>query len=160
MAAYGNSSAIPTEEFFYGLTPGKPVVVTVEPGVETIVELHDIGGPDDAGMRTLYLRVNGQPRPVSVRDNSIAPASTAARRADPGDPAQIPAGLPGLVTYTVTVGDHVGQGDRLATIEAMKMEAAVTSPHPGTVVELLRSSGVSVEVGDLLLVVTPDPATG
>ncbi len=160
LAAYGNSSAIPTEEFFYGLTPGKPVVVTVEPGVETIVELHDIGGPDDAGMRTLYLRVNGQPRPVSVRDNSIAPASTAARRADPGDPAQIPAGLPGLVTYTVTVGDHVGQGDRLATIEAMKMEAAVTSPHPGTVVELLRSSGVSVEVGDLLLVVTPDPATG
>ncbi|WP_239334889.1 pyruvate carboxylase [Frankia sp. CiP3] len=159
LAAYGNSSAIPTEEFFYGLTPGKPVVVTVEPGVETIVELHDIGGPDDAGMRTLYLRVNGQPRPVSVRDNSIAPASTAARRADPGDPAQIPAGLPGLVTYTVTVGDHVGQGDRLATIEAMKMEAAVTSPHPGTVVELLRSSGVSVEVGDLLLVVTPDPAT-
>ncbi len=157
LAAYGNSSAIPTEEFFYGLTPGKPVVITVEPGVETIVELHDIGGPDDAGMRTLYLRVNGAPRPVSVRDNSIAPASNAARRADPGDPAQIPAGLPGLVTYAVAVGDRVSQGDRLATIEAMKMEAAVTSPHAGTVTELLRSSGVSVEVGDLLLVVTPDP---
>ncbi len=83
--------------------------------------------------------------------------SKEARRADPGDPAQIPAGLPGLVTYTVTVGEEVRKGDRLATIEAMKMEAAVTSPHAGTVTELVHSSGVSVEVGDLLLVVTPVP---
>uniref|UniRef100_UPI0024E0773A biotin/lipoyl-containing protein n=1 Tax=Frankia sp. Cppng1_Ct_nod TaxID=2897162 RepID=UPI0024E0773A len=102
---------------------------------------------------------NGQPRPVSVRDSSIAAVSTAARRADPGDRAQIPAGLPGLVTYAVAVGDRVVRGDRLATIEAMKMEAAVTSPHDGTVAELVRASGASVEVGDLLLIVTPDPAS-
>ncbi len=160
VAAYGNAATVPTEEFFYGLTPGRPVTITVEPGVEVIVELNDVGEPDDAGMRTLYLRVNGQPRPVSVRDASIATVSRAARRADPGDPAQIPAGLPGLVTYTVAVGDQVRKGDRLATIEAMKMEAAVTSPHAGTVTELVRSSGVSVEVGDLLLVVAPAPVPG
>ncbi len=159
VTAYGSSTTIPTEEFFYGLTPGKPVTITVEPGVEVIVELNDVGEPDDAGMRTLYLRVNGQPRPVSVRDTSIEAVSRAARRAEPGDPAQIPAGLPGLVTYAVAVGDRVRKGDRLATIEAMKMEAAVTSPHAGNVTELVRSSGVSVEVGDLLLIVTPDPTS-
>ncbi|WP_250280127.1 pyruvate carboxylase, partial [Frankia sp. Cppng1_Ct_nod] len=49
VAAYGDSSAIPTEEFFYGLTSGKPVVIAMDPGVETIVELADIGEPDDAG---------------------------------------------------------------------------------------------------------------
>jgi pyruvate carboxylase len=143
---------IPTAAFFYGLTPGVPLSVHLEPGVEVIVELETIGEPDAAAMRTLYLRVNGQPRPIRVRDSSVTATTTAARRADPADPAHVAAGLPGIVTFTVASGDTVATGERLAVIEAMKMEAAVTSPAAGTVVELVRAGGESVEVGDLLLI--------
>ncbi|ONH54871.1 pyruvate carboxylase [Frankia sp. CcI49] len=152
VAAYGDSSVIPTEAFLFGLQPGRPAHVFLEPGVEIIVELETIGEPDDAGMRTLYLRVNGQPRPVRVRDKSITTTAAAARRTDPGNPGHVGAGLPGIVTFAVSVGDTVEKGQKLAVIEAMKMEAAVTSPAAGTVTELVRTSGESVEVGDLLLV--------
>ncbi|MBL7497066.1 pyruvate carboxylase [Frankia sp. CNm7] len=152
---YGDSSVIPTEAFLYGLLPGEPVSVFLEPGVEIIVGLETISDVDRSGVRTLYLRVNGQPRPVRVRDESVTSVSTAARRADPADPGQVGAGLPGIVTFAVKVGDTVQKGARLAVVEAMKMEAAVTSPLAGTVTELARASGDSVEVGDLLLTIQP-----
>jgi len=150
---YGDSSVIPTEAFLYGLRPGRPVSVFLEPGVEIIVELETIGDPDSAGIRTLYLRVNGEPRPVRVRDASITAISDAARRADPNDSTHVGASLPGIVTFAVGVGDAIAKGDKLAVVEAMKMEAAVTSPADGVVAELARASGDSVEVGDLLAVV-------
>ncbi|MCK9896626.1 pyruvate carboxylase [Frankia sp. AgB32] len=153
--SYGDSSVIPTEGYLYGLRPGQPVGVTLETGVEIMVELETLSEPDDTAMRTLYLRVNGQPRPVRVRDASITATTTAARRADAGDPNQIGAGLPGIVTFVVAPGDTVAAGQKLAVVEAMKMEAAVTSPVAGTVAELVRTSGDSVEVGDLLLVLRP-----
>ncbi|MCK9923226.1 pyruvate carboxylase [Frankia sp. AgPm24] len=153
--AYGDTSVIPTEGYLYGLRPGAPLAVTLEPGVEIIVELETLSEPDDAALRTLYLRVNGQPRPVRVRDTSITATTTAARRVDPADPKQIGAGLPGIVTFVVGVGDTVTAGQKLAVVEAMKMEAAVTSPVAGTIAELVRTSGDSVEVGDLLLILRP-----
>jgi pyruvate carboxylase len=152
---YGDSSVIPTEAFLYGLLPGEPVSVFLEPGVEIIVALETIGEPDHAGMRTLYLKVNGQPRPVRVRDESITSVSAAARRADPNDPGQVGASLPGIVTFAVKVGDTVEKGTKLAVVEAMKMEAAVTSPVAGTITELTRTSGDSVEVGDLIAIIRP-----
>ncbi|WP_242424231.1 pyruvate carboxylase, partial [Frankia sp. EI5c] len=152
VATYGDSGVIPTEAFLYGLQPGRPVHVFLEPGVEIIVELETVGEPDDAAMRTLYLRVNGQPRPVRVRDAAIKTTAAAARRAEPANPAHVGAGLPGIVTFAVAVGDTIEKGQKLAVIEAMKMEAAVTATASGTVTELVRASGESVEVGDLLLV--------
>jgi pyruvate carboxylase len=156
--AYGDCSVIPTEAFFYGLTPGVPTSVTLEPGVEVIVVLETVGEPDSAGMRTLYLRVDGQPRPLRVRDETVQTTNSATRRADPADPRHVPASLPGIVTFAVRVGDAVDKGDKLAVVEAMKMEAAVTSPGKGVVAELVRATGESVEVGDLLLILAPPPA--
>ncbi|WP_018500395.1 pyruvate carboxylase [Parafrankia discariae] len=155
VATYGDSSVIPTEAFLFGLEPGRPASVMLKPGVEIIVTLETVGEPDSAGMRTLYLRVNGQPRPVRVRDNSIKATATAARHADPSDPTQVGAGLPGIVTFAVAAGDEIEKGQKLAVVEAMKMEAAVTSPAAGKIAELVRSSGESVEVGDLLLILRP-----
>ncbi|ADP84757.1 pyruvate carboxylase [Pseudofrankia inefficax] len=152
---YGDSSVIPTEAFLYGLRPGEQVSVFLEPGVEIIVELETIGDADRSGVRTLYLRVNGQPRPIRVRDESITSVSAAARRADPNDPTQIGASLPGIVTFSIKVGDTIDKGTKLAVVEAMKMEAAVTSPVAGTVAELAHESGDSVEVGDLLAIIKP-----
>ena len=155
VAAHGDVSMIPTEAFFYGLEPGRTVTVSLETGVEVLVELETVGEVSDSGMRTLHLRVNGAPRPVQVRDRSVKVERTAARRADPADPTHVGAALPGIVLPKVAVGDTVVKGQALAVIEAMKMESTVSSPSDGTVAELAVAAGANVEVGDLLVVLTP-----
>jgi pyruvate carboxylase len=149
---WGDVSVIPTEAFWYGLRPGHRLKVEREPGVEVLVELETIGEPDEAGLRTLHLRVNGHPRPITVRDRSAEVKSTAARRADPSAPGHVGSPLPGVVMVKVAVGDTVKQGQPLVVVEAMKMESTVTSPRDGTVTELAVVAGAAVEAGDLLVV--------
>ncbi len=88
-----------------------------------------------------------------VRDNSIAAQIPAAEKAERGNPSQIPAPFTGVVTVSVEVGDRVEAGQTVATIEAMKMEAAVTAPKAGNVTRVAVSGAAHVEGGDLLLVV-------
>jgi len=52
------------------------------------------------------------------------------------------------------VGDSVEEGDTIATIEAMKMEAAITATVSGVVERLATQTTQSVEAGDLLVVLT------
>jgi pyruvate carboxylase len=56
---------------------------------------------------------------------------------------------------TVAEGGQVEAGATVATIEAMKMEAAITSPVAGTVARLAIGSVTQVEGGDLVLVINP-----
>jgi pyruvate carboxylase len=58
----------------------------------------------------------------------------------------------GVVTLQVADGDSVESGQPLATIEAMKMEAAITAPVAGTVQRLAIGEVQQVEGGDLLVV--------
>jgi pyruvate carboxylase len=58
----------------------------------------------------------------------------------------------GVVTIIVGVGDRVAAGDTVATIEAMKMEAAITAPVGGVVERIALDGTQSVEGGDLVLV--------
>jgi len=152
LAEHGDVSQIPTEAFFYGLQPGRTVTVCLEAGVEVLVELDTIGQLSDKGLRTLHVRVNGQPRPVQVRDRSVQVQGARARRADPNDPSHVGAALPGLVVPKVAQGDRVSKGQALAVVEAMKMESTVSSPADGTVAEVTVAAGTNVEVGDLLVV--------
>jgi pyruvate carboxylase len=55
----------------------------------------------------------------------------------------------------VTVGDTIGAGQTVATIQATKMEAAITAPNAGTVAQVAVSKTGSVEGGNLAVVVTP-----
>jgi pyruvate carboxylase len=55
----------------------------------------------------------------------------------------------------VAEGDTVEAGATVATIEAMKMEAAITAPVAGTVQRLALGSIQQVEGGDLVLVIEP-----
>jgi len=120
--------------------------------VEVLIELETVGEVTEEGLRTLHLRVNGQPRPVQVRDRSVEVTKVTARRADPGDPRQIAAALPGVVLPKVAVGDRVTKGQALVVIEAMKMESTVSCPVDGTVEDVAVTAGSNVEVGDLLVV--------
>jgi pyruvate carboxylase len=61
----------------------------------------------------------------------------------------------GVVTVTVSEGDQVEAGMTVATIEAMKMEAAITASVAGVVQRLALADIQQVEGGDLVLVLTP-----
>jgi pyruvate carboxylase len=103
-------------------------------------------------MRTVMCTLNGQLRPVSVRDRSIDAHVTAAEKADRSDPGQVAAPFAGVVSVKVAEGDTVEAGQIVASIEAMKMEAAITAPVAGTVQRLAVGAVQQVEGGDLLVV--------
>lgn len=150
---YGDTSQLSANQFFYGLRQGEEHRVKLERGVELLIGLEAISEPDERGMRTVMCIINGQLRPVLVRDRSIASAVPAAEKADRSNPGHIAAPFLGVVTVSVSEGDKVSAGQTVATIEAMKMEAPITAPKDGTVERVAVSSTAQVEGGDLLVVV-------
>ncbi|KAA0024257.1 pyruvate carboxylase [Antrihabitans cavernicola] len=147
---YGDTSGLSANQFFYGLRRGDEHRVKLGPGVELLIGLEAISEPDERGMRTVMCILNGQLRPVSVRDRSVSADVPAAEKAEKGNPAHIPAPFAGVVTLSIAVGDKITAGDTVATIEAMKMEAAITAPRGGTVTRLAIGAVQQVEGGDLL----------
>ncbi|TDN43447.1 pyruvate carboxylase [Curtobacterium flaccumfaciens] len=149
---YGDLSVVPTVDYLYGLRPGQEHTVPLGRGVNLFVGLEAIGEVDDKGIRTVMATMNGQLRPVSVRDRSVEVETKAAERADKSDPKHVPAPFSGVVTLKVAVGDVVEAGQAVASIEAMKMEAAITAPVAGTVGRLAIPVTQQVDAGDLLVV--------
>ncbi|MFT3876462.1 MAG: pyruvate carboxylase [Propioniciclava sp.] len=150
---YSDLSVLTTRQFLHGLEPGLEHEVPIERGKTLLMSLQAIGDPDERGMRPVMATINGQMRRVSVRDNAVSTNIVAAERANPANPGEVPAPFSGVVTLTVDVGAEVAVGDQVATIEAMKMEASITSPVAGTVQRLALQHSQAVEGGDLLLVV-------
>ena len=69
---------------------------------------------------------------------------------------EIEAPMPGRVTAVeVANGEKVAKGQRLLTLEAMKMEHALTAPFDGTVAELNAAPGQQVSEGTVLVKVEP-----
>ena len=149
---YGDTSRLSANQFFYGLRHGEEHRVKLEPGVELLIGLEAISEPDERGMRTVMCILNGQLRPIVVRDRSIASDVPVAEKVDRANPAHIGAPFAGVVTVNVTEGDAVEAGQSIATIEAMKMEAAITAPESGTVTRIAVAPIAQVEGGDLLVV--------
>jgi pyruvate carboxylase len=152
---FGDLSVLETSDYLYGLVPGAEHVVEIERGVQLFVGLEAIGEADDKGIRTVMTTLNGQLRPVFVRDRSIQVEARQAEKADTSKPGQIAAPFSGVVTLKSAVGDAVEAGQPVASIEAMKMEAAITSPVAGVVERLAIGGTQQVEAGDLLVVVRP-----
>ena len=151
---YGDTSSLSANQFFYGLRRGDEHRVKLERGVELLIGLEAISEPDERGMRTVMCIFNGQLRPVLVRDASVASEVPAAEKADRSNPDHVAAPFAGVVTVAVASGDKVDAGQTIATIEAMKMEAAITAPKAGTVSRIAVSETAQVEGGDLLVVVS------
>lgn len=69
-----------------------------------------------------------------------------------GDGNLIEAPMPGLVKAVDAVpGQAVAQGDRLAVLEAMKMEHSLLAARDGVVAEVLAATGDQVEAGAALI---------
>ncbi|HEX7012673.1 MAG TPA: pyruvate carboxylase [Steroidobacteraceae bacterium] len=149
---YGRVSVLPTPVFFYGMEPGQEVSVDIERGKTLIVRFVAMSEVHEDGTRTVFFELNGQPRSVKVPDRSHVAARPPRRRADPADPGQIAAPMPGTVaTVLVTQGDKVAKGQVLLTIEAMKMETAVRADRDAVVAEIITRPGEAVDAKDLLL---------
>ena len=149
---YSDVSVLPTPAFLYGLEPGEETVVEIERGKTLLIRLVAVGEPNDDGIRTVFFDLNGQPRHVTVQDRQSSGSSAAHVQADPSDPKQLAAAMPGLVTVvTVKAGEAVARGQKLLSLEAMKMETSMYAECDGEVAEVLVHPGTQVATGDLVI---------
>ena len=76
-----------------------------------------------------------------------------------GDPDVIEAPMPGLVkSLHAAPGQTVMAGDRLAVLEAMKMEHSLLAARDGVVAEVLTRAGAQVDAGTALVRLQPREA--
>ena len=151
---YGDISVLPTIDYLYGLRYGEEHEVTLEEGKTILLGLQAISEPDERGYRSVMATINGQLRPISVRDRSVSAVVAAAEKADPAQPGHVAAPFQGVVTVVVEEGAKVEAGETVATIEAMKMEASITAPVAGVVERVALSGTQAVDGGDLVLVLS------
>jgi len=90
---------------------------------------------------------------VTITDRSVQPKAKARQKADPADPMQVGAPIPGLITsLAVSVGSKVGQ--RRQTVDPRSHEnakAPFTHPVIGTVEAIYAQISETVESKDLLV---------
>jgi pyruvate carboxylase len=149
---YSDTSVLPTHAFFYGQDSDEEISVEIEEGKILFIKYLMFGDPHPDGKRTVFFELNGQPRDVAVIDHSLETESQRRAKADSGDPKQVGASMPGMVvSVTVQVGDVVAKGQKILSLEAMKMESTVYAERDGKVSEVLVEPGSQVETGDLML---------
>jgi pyruvate carboxylase len=155
--SFGDASILPTRCFLYGLQVGEEVSVDIERGKTLIVKLIAIGGLTADGHRMVYFELNGQPREVVVRDLSADVTEKKRPMADPSDPLDIGASMPGKVLKILCeVGRRIEPGTPLLVLEAMKMETAVTASTVGVVERLEVAVGDQAVAGELLVRLRPE----
>jgi pyruvate carboxylase len=149
---YGDLSVLDTPTFLYGMRLGEEIEVEIETGKTLIVKLVSIGQAQADGTRIVYFELNGQPREVIIRDQSIKSAVASRVKADPKNEAHIGATMPGtVIKVLVEKGEKVEKGDHLMITEAMKMETTVQAPYSGVVRDIFVQAGNAIQPGDLLI---------
>ncbi len=151
LASYGELAALPSSAFFFGLEHGEEGRSRSRTGRAAAVRSGGDRRRRRARMRNVVCTLNGQLRPLSVRDLSLQRDIPAAERANPNDPLEVGAPFTGVATLRVARGQHVEAGEVIATIEAMKMEASVTATVAGDVVHIAVERVAQVQAGDLLV---------
>ncbi|HVA95791.1 MAG TPA: pyruvate carboxylase [Candidatus Dormibacteraeota bacterium] len=153
-AAYGDIRILPTPQFFYGLEVAQEIAVELEPGKTLVIKFQTVSDPHPDGTRTIFFELNGQPREITVRDNALQATVPTRLKADPAEPGQVGAPIPGAISsIVVDLGEQVKKGDRLLILEAMKMQSTVYAPINGKISRKLANVGDKVEAKDLLLVI-------
>ncbi|MGW9019136.1 pyruvate carboxylase, partial [Priestia megaterium] len=149
---FGDISVLDTPTFLYGMRLGQEIEIEIEKGKILIVKLVSIGQAQSDGTRTVYFELNGQPREVIIKDESVKPTIKAKMAADPTNPTHIGATMPGtVIKVLVQKGDKVSKGEHLIITEAMKMETTIQAPFDGIVKDIYVSNGESIQPGNLLI---------
>ena len=149
---YGDMTVVPTQVFFYGMESGQEIDIELETGNTQIIRFLGLSEHHDDGLRTVFFEVNGQPRQINVADRAYEVSRPTQPKADPADPGQVGAPMPGLIVQiNVASGDTVQAGEVLMIIEAMKMQTSVRAECDSTVGTVKVEPGQQVDVKDLLL---------
>jgi len=149
---YSDLAVLPTSAFFYGLKPGEEISVDIESGKTLFIKLIHVGEVDKDGRRTVAFELNGMTREASILDKSVQATATKRPKANPSDPLQLAAPMPGLITaLSVSIGTKVKKGDKLLTLEAMKMQSTLYAITDGTVETIYAQVGETVASKDLLI---------
>lgn len=124
-----------------GTPEGKLVKVNVN-GADYDVELEN--APEAAPAPAVQA-----PAPVAAE---AAPKAPAAAPASAGAGFKVETPMPGvIIEVSVKEGQAVKAGQKVAVLEAMKMENEISAPRDGTVTAIHVSKGASVNEGDLLM---------
>lgn len=153
---FGDLSALETLDYLYGLEPGEEHVVELSAGVRLHMELEAIGEPDHRGICTVMTKLNGQLRPVFVKDQRVSVQAVHSEKAQKTQPGHVGAPFSGVVTLLIQEGDKVAKNQQIASIEAMKMEAAIAAPVSGIIERVAILPTQQVEPSDLLVVIVPE----
>ncbi|WP_028398882.1 pyruvate carboxylase [Ectobacillus panaciterrae] len=152
---FGNVSVLDTPTFFYGMRLGEETEMEIERGKTLNVKLISVSEPQPDGTRVVYFELNGQPREVIIKDESIKGVVTQRVKGDRDNPNHINATMPGtVIKLLVKTGDQVKKGESVAITEAMKMETTVQAPFSGVVKEVYVKDGEAIQTGDLLIELT------
>jgi pyruvate carboxylase len=149
---FGDLSVLPTPAFFYGMKPGDEITVDLEPGKTLFIRLMNISPVDLEGKRTVSFEMNGMARQTSIVDKSVQPKIKSRPKADADDLMQVGAPIPGVITaLPVNVASRVAKGEKLLSLEAMKMQTTIYAPADGIITEIAIKVGDAVEAKDLLV---------
>ena len=149
---FGDVSVLPTHVYFYGMQPEEELVATMDDGRKVVIRYLTMSDTDDRGYRRIFFEVNGQPSSVLIQDHSSESAHHENERADSANPNHIGAPMPGVIsTISVEAGQEVQRGDTLLTMEAMKMETAITAERDATIKRVLAKIGAQFDAKDLLI---------
>jgi biotin carboxyl carrier protein len=119
--------------------------ITVD-GREYTVTVEDL--TEDGG--SLYPTAASMIMPAASAPMPSAPVASVAH--GPSGPGDVVCPLGGVVdSIEVQVGQVVSEGDRVATLEAMKMKTPVIARRPGKVVSIAVKVGDAVHAGQTLL---------
>ncbi len=153
---YGDTSLLPTPVFFYGPQLQQEIAVDIDPGKTLLITLQAVLDEEDSA-RKVQFELNGQSRWVRIPlDGKVSEAQM--RLADPSNPLHVAAPMPGtVVSIAVQPGQHVAPGAVLLAVEAMKMEAHITTETGGYVQEILVAPGDLVRAKDLLIILAKAP---
>jgi pyruvate carboxylase len=152
---FGNTSNLPTPCFFYGLSQGDEIEVTIAKGKNILIEYLNTNEPGPDGTRLVIFRINGDIRSVMVKDVSAKNEIPIHKKANGA--SQIGSPLQGsLSKIIVKEGDIVKKNDPLFVIEAMKMESTITAPYDGKVEKVHLQNKTLVQQDDLIVELTED----
>ena len=147
----GDVSVLPTTAYFHGLAVGEEISIEIEEGKTLFVKLLNVGEPDEKGIRSLTFELNGKARTTLVEDKSVKGDAKAREKADPSNPLHIGAPIPAMISSIATsVGKPIKKGDKIAVLEAMKMQTTLYASADGVVEDILVQVGESVESKDLI----------
>ncbi len=157
-AVVEGGSPLPTHSPWRGLrglranSPARPTTLRLTDG------RHDLEVVLDEARDSLPVSLEADGYLVCERGNSFVlnPARTDGGAHGPAASGTILSPMPGkIIAVDVVNGQTVTKGQKLVTLEAMKMEHGLTAPFDGTVADLAAKSGGQVSEGMVLLRIEP-----